>query len=65
MAIFLVTQHFLACGYWKVAMETCSTVFECKGLFTNSTGDPIVPCGWEYCEFAPRPEFEPVCPKTG
>ena len=65
VAIFLVTQHFLACGYWKVAMETCSKVFECEGMFTNSTGHPLVPCGWEYCEFAPRPEFEPICPTAG
>ena len=57
-------QHFLACGYWKVAMETCSVVFECKGIFEDFNGDPL-PCGWEHCDFAPRPEFEPVCEVPG
>jgi hypothetical protein len=31
MMVFFVTIHFLACGYYKVAVETCSRLKKCRG----------------------------------
>ena len=62
-------QHFLACLYWKVSIETCSSL---PGKCKHGDGDEASSgfefvfegkedeCGWEYCTFAPAAVFEPV-----
>jgi hypothetical protein len=68
-------QHFLACIYWKVSIETCSAL---KGkcpeeLYDDAHGQDLddlftgtgeygleqFACGWEHCQFSPPPVFEP------
>mmetsp|Transcript_67834 Transcript_67834/g.187535 ORF Transcript_67834/g.187535 Transcript_67834/m.187535 type:complete len:669 (-) Transcript_67834:904-2910(-) len=75
LLIFFVVQHFLACIYWKVSIETCSAL---KGkcpeeLYDDAHGQNLddlftgtgeygleqFACGWEHCQFSPPPVFEP------
>ena len=61
MLVFFITIHFLACGYWKVAVETCSKLKGCPGAFSDFDCD----LGWDSadgnggCGFAPDARFEP------